>query len=121
MNRRTGDAAESKAAAWLTDRGLTVIEPLGPRRFRYRGYGFVPREVRFGWIGRRIQDLSMRVFLRMGRKIIGEDAVLWPQVQDGVEASDHRGVLSAREERVYAFQRFVAERLRGMSLEPSAK
>lgn len=25
MSRRTGDAAESKAAAWLTDRGLTVI------------------------------------------------------------------------------------------------
>lgn len=94
-------------------RGLTVIEPLGPRRFRYRGYGFVPRNVRFGWIGRRIQDLSMRVFIPMGRKIIGEDAALWPPVQQGLEASDHRGVLSAREERVYAFQRYVMERVGG--------
>jgi hypothetical protein len=92
-------------------RGLTVIEPLGPRRFRYRGYGFVPRDVRFGWIGRRLQDLSMLLFIRMGRKIIGEDVALWPPVQQGLEASDHRGVLSAREERVYAFQRFVAERM----------
>ena len=53
----------------------------------------------------------MRVFIPMGRKIIGEDAVLWPPVQQGLEASDHRGVLSAREERVYAFQRYVYERM----------
>lgn len=92
-------------------RGLTVIEPLGPRRFRYRGYGFVPRDVRYGWIGRQIQDLSMRVFIPMGRKIIGEDSALWPTVQQGLEASTHRGVLSAREERVFAFQRFVCEKL----------
>ena len=42
---------------------------------------------------------------------MAEDAVLWPRVQQGLEASDHRGVLSAREERVYAFQRFVTERV----------
>lgn len=62
----------------------------------------------------------MLLFIRMGRKIIGEDAVLWPPVQQGLEASDHRGVLSAREERVYAFQRFVCEKLGQFSLHDHA-
>ena len=88
-------------------RSLTIIEPLTPRRFRFRCYGFVPTQVRFGWLGRKIQDLSMVVLTRMGRKIINEDAALWPSVQQGLESSDHRGVLSAREERVFAFQRYL--------------
>lgn len=92
-------------------RNLTVIEPLAPKRFRFRCYGFVPSDIRFGWLGRRLQDLSMEVFLRMGKKIVGEDVALWPPVQQGLEGSEHRGVLSAREERVYAFQRFLCEKL----------
>lgn len=92
-------------------RSFTAVEPLAPKRFRYRCYGFVPRDVRFGWPGRRLQDLSMVLFLRSFRRIIGEDVALWPPVQQGIAASDHRGVLSAREERVHAFQRYVCEKL----------
>lgn len=102
-------------------RGLTVIEPLGPKRFRYQGYGFVPARVRFGWLGQRLQDLAMMVFIRMGRKIIGEDVALWPPVQQGLEASDHRGVLSAREERVYAFQRYVVDAMAASEASPSER
>jgi phenylpropionate dioxygenase-like ring-hydroxylating dioxygenase large terminal subunit len=92
-------------------RNLTVIEPISARRFRFRCFSFVPRDFRFGWIGRRIQDLSMLVFMRMGRRIVGEDVALWPAVQTGLESSCHRGVLSAREERVFAFQQYVCRML----------
>jgi choline monooxygenase len=88
--------------------GLSVIEPLGPEKMRFTSYSFVPRDVYWGWIGRRVQDLSMVLFLRMGRKILREDMVLWPPVQRGLKSSGHSGVLSAREERVYAFQKFVS-------------
>jgi choline monooxygenase len=92
-------------------RNLTLIEPLSETRFRYRCFQFVPTKIRYGAIGRMIQDLSMVVFVRMVKKIIGEDAALWSQVQKGVMASSHRGVLSAREERVYAFQEYMCKKL----------
>jgi phenylpropionate dioxygenase-like ring-hydroxylating dioxygenase large terminal subunit len=92
-------------------RNLSVLQPISPKRFRFTCYSFVPKAFRFGWIGRRIQDLSMLVFMRMGRRIVGEDVRLWPAVQTGLESSSHRGVLSAREERVFAFQQYVSRML----------
>lgn len=92
-------------------RGITVFDPIGPKRVRFRGYGFVPRDVRYGPIGRLVQDASMVVFYSRGRKITHEDVAFWPAVQAGLESSSHSGVLSAREERVYAFQRYVKSKL----------
>jgi choline monooxygenase len=43
------------------------------------------------------------------RRVLGEDAAIYRSVQRGVEASPHAGVLSAREERVHAFQEWVAD------------
>lgn len=42
-------------------------------------------------------------------RVLAEDASIYRSVQRGLAASPHRGVLSAREERVHAFQRFVRE------------
>lgn len=92
---------------------VRIVEPLGPERCRITSWGFVPRQVYGGIFGRWLQDLSMRLFLAVGRKISTEDIDHWPPVQAGLKHSRHRGVLSAREERVYAFQKYVTERMGG--------
>src|SRR5262249_11481843 len=42
------------------------------------------------------------------RKIFLEDLSIFAEVQRGLEASVHRGVIGTREERLYPFQQFVA-------------
>ena len=97
--------------------GFNVVEPLGPERTRVTFHSFVPRDIHWGWAGRLLQDLSMRVFLRMGKRIAQEDIDRWPPVQEGLRNAVFPGILSCREERVYGLQRYVAERL-GMPVPP---
>lgn len=91
--------------------GFTFLEPLGPEKTRYSMISLVPSAIKGGIIGRAIQDLSMILFVWMTKKILREDMNRWPPVQMGVRNSSHDGVLSAREERVYAFQRFIIDQL----------
>jgi hypothetical protein len=58
-----------------------------------------------------LQGLSMRVLVPQFKRILREDMVRWPPVQRGLETSGQKGVLSAREERVFAFQDYIAQRL----------
>ena len=93
-------------------REWVVVEPLGPRRCRRVGYGFLPNGVRpLLPLGRMlVRELARRTRISADR-ILDEDSSVWPHVQRGSEASRYRGVLSAREERVTAFQRWlVAQR-----------
>ena len=46
---------------------------------------------------------------RSNRMIQLEDATLFPALQRGVEASPHTGCLGTREERIWAFQRYVCQ------------
>jgi phenylpropionate dioxygenase-like ring-hydroxylating dioxygenase large terminal subunit len=90
---------------------LTVVEPLGATRSRYTMFSFAPRAVHWGPAGRMLQALSMRVLVPQFKRILREDMVRWPPVQRGLENSGQKGVLSAREERVFAFQEYVAQQL----------
>lgn len=90
---------------------IAVVEPLSPTRTRYTLLSFVPGDIRWGALGRCVQNLSMVLFVRMFKKILGEDMVRWPPVQTGLEHSGQSGVLSAREERVYAFQRYLLQQV----------
>jgi choline monooxygenase len=90
---------------------LTVIEPLGPTRARYRMFSFAPRAIHWGLAGSLLQSASMAVLVRQFKRILREDMARWPPVQQGLEKSHHRGVLSAREERVYAFQQYLVNSL----------
>ena len=47
---------------------------------------------------------------RSAEQILREDSSAWASIQRGTEASRHKGVLSAREERVASFQRWLLER-----------
>lgn len=87
--------------------GFTSVEPLGPNRCIYRMMSFVPKDIRWGKLGWLAQRVTMSVFLRMVRKILREDMDRWGVVHEGLRNSPHRGVLSAREERVFAFQEYL--------------
>ena len=91
--------------------GMKVVEPLGPERTRYTVYSFVPNESSLGWVGLRLMDVGIQFFLRALKRILREDMALWRPVQKGLRSSENQGVLSAREERVFAFQRYLCERL----------
>jgi phenylpropionate dioxygenase-like ring-hydroxylating dioxygenase large terminal subunit len=90
---------------------FSTVEPLGPRRTRFTSFGFLPRNIRLPLINRPIQWAFGRTLTAMARRIMGEDIGIWNEVQRGIAASHHAGVLSRREERVHAFQRYVADRV----------
>jgi len=85
----------------------TFVEPLGPKRTRLVSAGLLPNEIKSPLIMRPIQEMFRIALTRMVRKIMSEDVGVWNDVQRGVESSDQAGVLSCREERVYAFQQYV--------------
>ncbi|MDB4955815.1 MAG: cbdA 2 [Myxococcales bacterium] len=96
-------------------REWVIVEPLGPRRSRRIGYGFMPNDLRASGALAPLWRVAVGEIARrtrkMADKILGEDSSLWDSVQRGTEASPHAGVLSAREERVAAFQQWlVAQR-----------
>lgn len=91
----------------LTSEWMTV-EPLGPKRIRRTAVAFMPSDTRT-WPGARIANgLYKRILKDFSERLLVEDASSWPGVQRGSESSNHAGVLSAREERVYHFQKYVA-------------
>jgi len=96
-------------------REWVVVQPLGPRRSRRIGYGFFPNDLRAHGLLAPMWRLAVGEIARRTRKIadkiLGEDSSLWDSVQRGTEASTFAGVISTREERVAAFQRWlVAQR-----------
>lgn len=90
---------------------LTIVEPLGPTRCRYRMFSFAPKAVRWGPVGRMLQQMSMGVLVPKFKAILQEDMARWPPVQQGLQHSRQKGILSAREERVFAFQDYLVNRL----------
>lgn len=94
---------------------MAVLEPLGPQKTRYSLLSFVPSEIHWGPLGRLTQKTAMLLFVRMFKKILGEDMTRWPPVQTGLQHSNGSGILSAREERVFAFQQFVKQQVEGVA------
>lgn len=92
---------------------VSVVTPLGPRRARHASYGFIPDALRFGdWL-RPVQRLWGVTIAAQGARILREDRSVWASVQAGVEHAQAPGVLSAREERIWAFQKWVANAVAG--------
>jgi phenylpropionate dioxygenase-like ring-hydroxylating dioxygenase large terminal subunit len=51
-----------------------------------------------------------RAAAAIAKRIVYEDSVIIPNVQRGLASSPHPGVIGRREERIYVFQRFVADK-----------
>ena len=87
----------------------SACTPLSPTTCRLRAFGFslyAERGVVAPLVSRAIRSLVRFA----GARIAGEDASMYPIVQRGLMASPHRGAISMREERVYAFQEYVSKR-----------
>jgi phenylpropionate dioxygenase-like ring-hydroxylating dioxygenase large terminal subunit len=86
-----------------------IVYPLGPRRCRYRFCLYTARGRRWGPVAAGLA-LALKTFSRrFFRRVYWEDGRLYGAIQEGLDASEHPGVLGSVEERVYAFQRYVRE------------
>jgi choline monooxygenase len=90
---------------------LMTVEPLGPTRSRRVAVAFMPRDIRRWPVAKVLSAAYKRGVNRFSEKLLREDSGVWESVQRGVETTSHPGVLSAREERVYHFQKYVAEKV----------
>lgn len=89
---------------------LMTVFPTSARSCRHRAFLYTVRGERPSWLGEAFGWLLARVITMFVRKINQEDLSLLPDVQRGLEASPYRGVIGTREERIYAFQKYVVDR-----------
>jgi choline monooxygenase len=90
---------------------LRVVQcflPTSPTTCRHLSWLYTIRGPRRGPLNWLVARFLRWVCPLIDRKVLGEDARIFEQVQRGLPASPHRGVLGTREERLYAFQEYVA-------------
>lgn len=85
-----------------------VVLPTSPLTSRSLVFCFVHRGDRRRLVHRVLTPVLGRVVERYTREVLREDNLIFAGVQRGLRASLHPGVLGAREERVHAFQEYVA-------------
>jgi phenylpropionate dioxygenase-like ring-hydroxylating dioxygenase large terminal subunit len=86
---------------------VIMILPTSPTTCEQRVWVFGPQGTRrnpWAWL---VRSIMRRLVVFETRRVLGEDAVILGDVQKGLEASHHRGVIGTREERVFAFQQYV--------------
>ena len=93
-------------------RMLQFVEPTSATTCRYHNYVFGLDH--YGrnplkWI---VGKILGKTAVQVAKKITREDAAIYGEVQKGLEASPHRGVIGTREERIYPFQQFILDRTR---------
>lgn len=96
-----------------------LILPLAPGRTLHRVWVYSLRGTRgnpWAWMTRKILDRLVR---SISRQILLEDAPIFAEVQRGTKASRFRGVIGTREERVYAFQRYIRDKLGPIEAPPA--
>ena len=89
---------------------VIMIVPTSPTTCQQLVWVFGPTGTRrnpWAWLVRKVMR---RVVSFESRRVLGEDARILGEVQQGLAASPHRGVIGTREERIFAFQQFVKER-----------
>jgi choline monooxygenase len=92
--------------------GLGVIQtvlPTSPTTCRHDAWLFTVRGDTPGWLGEAFGWLLARSMTLYIKAIFREDIAIYADVQRGLQASTVRGVIGTREERVYAFQKYVLD------------
>ena len=88
---------------------IATCQPTGPRTCRYRMRMYpLWGTARTPW-RKFVRFVAWRIGRRMMRRIIEQDRTIFEPQQRGIEASSHRGVIGIREERIFAFQKYVCE------------
>lgn len=86
---------------------MNVI-PTSPTTCRLNVAVFVLTSQRANWFNRPLTKGWGLMKCRIIKRILAEDAALYPGIQQGIEASPFQGTISMREELVHAFQNYVA-------------
>src|SRR5262249_39827547 len=87
-----------------------IVYPLSARRSRYRVWVYAVRGGKKTPLAWAVRGFLRMLVKRVGRQVYWEDGHLYPAIQQGLEASPHRGVIGTREERIYYFQKYVLDR-----------
>ncbi|MBK8091139.1 MAG: aromatic ring-hydroxylating dioxygenase subunit alpha [Verrucomicrobiaceae bacterium] len=87
------------------------VQPVAAGVTRYEIVGFMPREVKGGWPMQIALRVIIQPLIKQFAKILIEDMDIWPMIHHGLENSRNKGVMSCREERVFAFQQYILDRL----------
>ena len=92
-------------------RVLMSVYPVSPTTCRHRAVLFTIRGDAPGPFREAAGWLLSRVITAFVSKVNREDLGLLPDIQRGLEASHYRGVIGTREERIYAFQKYIVDRV----------
>jgi phenylpropionate dioxygenase-like ring-hydroxylating dioxygenase large terminal subunit len=90
---------------------VIMIVPISPTSCEQRVWVFAPQGSKrnpWAWL---VRTIMRRVVVFETQRVLNEDAAIFSDVQQGLEASPHRGVIGTREERVHAFQKYVKMKL----------
>jgi len=86
---------------------VQTVVPISPTRSRSFAVCFVHESDGARMVPRVLAPAVQLLVARFSRQVLDEDNALFPNIQRGLEASRHRGVIGAREERVHAFQQYI--------------
>ncbi len=89
-----------------------IIEPIGAEKTRLRSFCYCPSQLKWPWFTQPIRFGLQFSFKLAFKRIFREDLELFDEIQQGLRHASSRGVLSNREERVLAFQRYLQELMR---------
>ncbi|WP_390854224.1 RHO alpha subunit C-terminal catalytic domain-containing protein [Aporhodopirellula rubra] len=84
------------------------VVPTSPTSCRMEVAVFTLRAEKENGVTRQLTKHWGRLKCRVIRRILQEDAALYPGIQLGMQASPFRGTISVREELVHAFQHYIA-------------
>jgi len=88
---------------------VIMILPTSPTTSEQRVWVFGPQGTRRNPWAALVRAIMRRVTIFETRRVLGEDAAILADVQQGLAVSPHSGVIGTREERVFAFQKYVAQ------------
>lgn len=94
-------------------RMVHVIWPTSPTSCRHLAWTFTARGHRPGLVRRISAAVLSPITVFFARQVTLEDRGIFADVQKGLEASVHRGVIGTREERIFLFQKYVLDKCFG--------
>jgi phenylpropionate dioxygenase-like ring-hydroxylating dioxygenase large terminal subunit len=87
---------------------VQIMLPVAPTRTRHLAWLYTPYGVRKGVGNWLLARALRRAVIRVARRVMSEDVPIFAEVQRGLRASPHPGVIGTREERLFVFQQYVA-------------
>jgi phenylpropionate dioxygenase-like ring-hydroxylating dioxygenase large terminal subunit len=91
-------------------RMVQMVVPTSPTTSRHFAWTYSIHGPRTGLLARGLAWMMARIVKMVSGQILREDANIFGDVQRGLQASEHRGVIGTREERIFVFQKYVLDR-----------